>query len=74
MGHTAVSAIQASSVTFRFGNKEPKRIAVILQLLTEGDLSNKSNPQMRTKDYRKDMMMIRSVDRLSRCKQIIDGK
>ena len=30
---------------------EPKAIAVILQLLTEGDLSNKSNPQMRTKDY-----------------------
>ena len=43
---------------FRFDNMEPKRIAVILQLLREGDLSNKSNPQMRTKDYKKDMMMI----------------
>ena len=32
MGHTAVSAIQASSVTFRFGNMEPKRVTVIYQL------------------------------------------
>ena len=50
---------------------EPKRNAVILQLLTEGDLSNKSNPQMRTKDYKKDMIMISLVDRLSKFKQII---
>ena len=59
---TAVSAIH-----------EPKRIAVSLQLLTEGDLSNKFNTQMRTKDYKKDMMMVLLI-RLSRCKQIIDTK
>ena len=39
------------------GNMEAKRIAVILQLLTEGDLSNNSNHQIRTRTIKKDMMI-----------------
>ena len=34
MGHTAVSDIQASSVTRKNGNMAPKKITVILQLST----------------------------------------
>ena len=56
MGHTAVSAIQASSVTLKIWQHGAKENCC--NFTTERDLSNKSNPQMRTKDYKKVMMMI----------------
>ena len=60
MGHTAVSAIQASSVTLSIWQHGVEENCYNFATFNRRRLleKKKAQPQMRTKDYKKDMMMI----------------